>query len=77
MYRGTDGRDPARGKKSINSARSQVAEGWLRHLAADRSEVHSAGTVATWVHPVAIRAMAEVGIDINEQERKTVGRYIL
>jgi len=38
-----------------NSARSQIAEGWLRHLAGDRYEVHSAGTEATRVRPLAIR----------------------
>jgi len=47
-----------------NSARSQMAEGWLRHLAGDRFEVHSAGTEATRVRPLAVRAMAELGIDI-------------
>ena len=47
-----------------NSARSQMAEGWLRHLAGDRFEVASAGTEATRVHPLAVRAMGEVGIDL-------------
>jgi arsenate reductase (thioredoxin) len=40
-----------------NSARSQMAEGWLRRLAGDRYEVASAGTEATRVHPLAARAM--------------------
>lgn len=59
-----------------NSARSQMAEGWLRHLAGDRYEVHSAGTEATRVRPLAIRAMDEVGIDIGDQESKTLDRYL-
>ncbi|MEJ7816510.1 MAG: hypothetical protein WKF53_15165, partial [Rubrobacter sp.] len=48
-----------------NSARSQMAEGLLRHLAGDRFEVHSAGTEATHVRPLAIRAMGEIGVDIS------------
>jgi arsenate reductase len=59
-----------------NSARSQMAEGWLRHLAGDRFEVHSAGTEATGVRPLAIQAMAEVGVDISGQESKTLDRYL-
>ena len=48
-----------------NSARSQMAEGLLRALAPDRFEVQSAGTERRTVHPLAIRAMAEQGIDIS------------
>lgn len=59
-----------------NSARSQMAEGLLRHLAGDRFEVYSAGTEATHVRPLAVRAMAEIGIDISEQESKTLDRYL-
>jgi arsenate reductase len=59
-----------------NSARSQMAEGWLRHLAGGRFEVHSAGTEATQVRPLAIRAMGEAGIDISRQESKTLERYL-
>jgi arsenate reductase len=55
-----------------NSARSQMAEGFLRHLTGDRFEVASAGTEATRVHPLAIRAMQEVGIDISAHRSKTV-----
>ena len=58
-----------------NSARSQMAEGLLRHLAGDRFEVHSAGTEATHVRPLAIRAMEEIGVDISGQESKTLERY--
>ena len=54
-----------------NSARSQMAEGWLRTLGGDRFEVQSAGTEQTRVHPLAIRVMAERGIDISRQTSKT------
>ena len=55
-----------------NSARSQMAEGFLRHLAGDRFEVASAGTEATRVHPLAIGAMQEAGIDIRAHRSKTL-----
>lgn len=59
-----------------NSARSQMAEGLLRRLGGDRFEVASAGTEATRVRPLAIRAMAELGIDISGHESKTLDRYL-
>lgn len=59
-----------------NSARSQMAEGWLRQLAGDRFEAQSAGTEATGLRPLAVRAMAEVGIDISGQESKTLDRFL-
>ena len=59
-----------------NSARSQMAEGWLRHLGGDRFEVQSAGTEQTRVRPLAIRAMAEAGVDISEHESKTLDRFL-
>lgn len=59
-----------------NSARSQMAEGLLRYLAGDRFEVFSAGTEATHVRPLAIMAMAEIGIDISKQQSKTLDRYL-
>ena len=59
-----------------NSARSQMAEGLLRHLAGDRFEAHSAGTEATRVRPLAGRVMAELGIDISGQQSKTLDRYL-
>jgi arsenate reductase len=59
-----------------NSARSQMAEGMLRGLAADRFEAHSAGTEATHVRPLAVRAMDEIGIDLSGQESKTLDRYL-
>jgi len=59
-----------------NSARSQMAEGFLRALAGDRLEAASAGTESRGVHPFAIQAMAEAGVDITGQESKTIDRYI-
>ena len=59
-----------------NSARSQMAEGFLRSLAGDRFEVASAGTQATRVHPLAIRAMAEVGIDVGGNTSKVVDAFV-
>ena len=59
-----------------NSARSQMAEGLLRYLAGDRFEVQSAGTEATHVRPLAIRAMDEIGVDISGQESKTLDHYL-
>ena len=53
-----------------------MAEGLLRARAGDRFEVHSAGTEATHVRPLAIRAMAEAGIDISGQSSKTLERYL-
>jgi arsenate reductase len=53
-----------------------MAEGLLRHLAGDRFEVMSAGTEATGVRPLAVRAMEELGIDISGQESKTLDRYL-
>ena len=53
-----------------NSARSQMAEGFLRSMAGDRFEAQSAGTEKTSVHPLAIRVMAERGIDISGQTSK-------
>ena len=55
-----------------NSARSQMAEGLLRRLGGDRFEVVSAGVEATFVKPLAIQAMREIGIDISAQRSKSV-----
>jgi len=59
-----------------NSARSQMAEAFLRSMAGDRYEVESAGTEATRVHPLAIKAMAEAGVDISGRTSKTVDRLL-
>jgi len=53
-----------------------MAEGLLRYLGNDRFEVFSAGTEATFVRPMAIQAMAELGIDISHQQSKTLDRYL-
>jgi arsenate reductase (thioredoxin) len=53
-----------------------MAEGLLRQLAGDRFEVMSAGTEATHIRLLAIRAMDEIGIDISGQESKTLDRYL-
>ena len=58
-----------------NSARSQMAEGLLRARAGDVYEVHSAGNVATEVRPLAVRAMAEIGIDISAQRSKSTAEF--
>ena len=60
-----------------NSARSQMAEGFLRDLAGDRFEVYSAGLGATdEVHPCAVEAMREAGIDISDQRPKGLKTYM-
>jgi arsenate reductase (thioredoxin) len=60
-----------------NSARSQMAEGFLRHLAGDRFEVYSAGIDPTGeIHPCAVEAMWEVGIDISDQYPKGLREYM-
>ncbi|MGY1632974.1 arsenate reductase ArsC [Geodermatophilus sp. SYSU D01186] len=56
-----------------NAGRSQMAAGWLRHLAGDAVEVRSAGSLpADQVNPAAVQAMAEVGIDITAQRPKVL-----
>ena len=58
-----------------NSARSQMAEGLLRHMGEGRFEVHSAGTMASFVRPQAIEAMREIGIDISGHRSKSVDEF--
>jgi arsenate reductase len=53
-----------------------MAEGLLLHLGGDRFEAFSAGSEATNVRPLAIRAMDELGIDVSKQESKTLDRYL-
>ena len=56
-----------------NAGRSQMAAGWLRHLAGDGVEVRSAGSLpGDQVNPSAVAAMAEVGIDISAQRPKVL-----
>jgi len=59
-----------------NSARSQMAEGLLRHLAGDRFEVASAGGAPAEVRPEAIAVMRELGIDISHQVSKSVDEFL-
>lgn len=58
-----------------NSARSQMAEGILRHAAASRLEVASAGTHPSKVRPEAIAVMREIGIDISGHRSKSVDEF--
>jgi arsenate reductase len=58
-----------------NSARSQMAEGLLRHEAGERFAVESAGTKASFVRPEAIAVMRELGIDISEHRSKNVSEF--
>ncbi|HEY6202875.1 MAG TPA: arsenate reductase ArsC [Candidatus Limnocylindria bacterium] len=59
-----------------NSARSQMAEGYLRALGSGRFEAMSAGTRARGLHPLAVQAMAEEGIDISLQESKSLAQFV-
>ncbi len=59
-----------------NSARSQMAEELLRARAGDRYEVSSAGSAPTQVHPLAIKALQELGIDISGQRSKNVNEFL-
>ena len=60
-----------------NSCRSHLAEGILRAAAGDLLEVHSAGSKpAGYVHPLAIRALAEIGIDIRAHRSKPLGEFL-
>ena len=58
-----------------NSCRSQMAEGILRHLKGDKFEVESAGTRPSIVNPIAIKVMAEIGIDISGHRSKSVEEF--
>ncbi|MBI2903311.1 MAG: arsenate reductase ArsC [Candidatus Methylomirabilis oxyfera] len=59
-----------------NSARSQMAEAFLRALAGQRFEVASAGTEVTRVHPLAIQTMQEVGIDMAGHTSKSLDPFL-
>ena len=58
-----------------NSARSQMAEGLLKHITQNKYEVHSAGTKPSIVRPEAIKALAEIGIDISNNRSKSVDEF--
>jgi arsenate reductase len=75
------GVDPARKRVLLlctgNSCRSQMAAGWINHVLGERWEAHSAGTVpAERVHPLALRVMAEVGIDLSAHVPKRVDSFL-
>jgi len=55
-----------------NSCRSQMAEGWARHLRADSIEAYSAGVETHGLNPFAVKVMAEAGVDISAQRSKHV-----
>jgi arsenate reductase (thioredoxin) len=59
-----------------NSARSQMAEGLLRHDAGSRFEVASAGVEPSIVRPEAIKAMSEIGIDVSSHRSKSVDEFL-
>jgi arsenate reductase len=58
-----------------NSCRSQIAEGILRHLKGSKFEVFSAGVRPSVVNPIAIKVMAEIGIDISGHRSKSVDEF--
>jgi protein-tyrosine-phosphatase/DNA-binding transcriptional ArsR family regulator len=76
---GGGGGDPQRARVLFlcthNSARSQMAEGILRSLGGDRVEVFSAGSEPGHVHPLAVRAMASMNIDIGDQKSKHMNLF--
>lgn len=55
-----------------NSCRSQMAEGWARHLISSKAEFYSAGTSKHGLNPRAVEVMHEVGVDISIHESKTL-----
>ena len=59
-----------------NSCRSQMAEGWARHLLASLVEPYSAGIVPSELNRLAVRTMAEAGIDISGQVSKHVDEFL-
>jgi len=59
-----------------NSARSQMAEGLLKHITQSRYEIASAGTKPSIVRPEAIKVLAEIGIDISGNRSKSVEEFV-
>lgn len=59
-----------------NSARSQMAEGYLRRIAGDRFEAVSAGVEPKELNPLAVAAMREIGVDISAQRSKDVREFL-
>lgn len=71
-----------KGKKKVlflctaNSARSQMAEGLLNRLGEGQWQAESGGVFSSFVHPLAIRAMEEIGIDISKQYSKSLDHFL-
>ena len=59
-----------------NSARSQMAEGYLRHVSGERFEAMSAGVEPKGLNPLAVEAMREIGIDISKQRSKDASKLL-
>jgi arsenate reductase len=59
-----------------NSARSQMAEAFVRHYAADHFEAYSAGLDPKGMHPLTVQVMQEIGLDLSGQRSKSVGEYL-
>lgn len=59
-----------------NSCRSQMAEGWARHLLSDQVEPYSAGIETHGMNPNAVRVMKEAGVDITGQSSKLVSSLV-
>jgi arsenate reductase len=59
-----------------NSARSQIAEGLMKLMGGEQWEVRSAGILPSYVHPLAVRVMEEVGIDISKQSSKSQDLFL-
>lgn len=60
---------------TANSCRSQMAEGIANHFWGDQLEAHSAGTQASFVNPLAIDVLKEIGIDISGQRSKNLSEF--
>lgn len=58
-----------------NSCRSQMAEGWARHLCGDTIEAYSAGIETHGLNPFAVKVMAEAGVDISNHRSKTLDEF--
>jgi len=58
-----------------NSCRSQMVEGWARHLLKDRVDPYSAGIEARGLNPSAVKVMGEAGVDISGQSSKTLAAF--
>lgn len=60
---------------TANSARSQMAEGLLKHICNSKYEINSAGTKVSFIRPEAIKVLQEIGIDISNNRSKSVEEF--